>query len=220
VWDAYASNVAVETAAGDAAATDAAFARAAHVVSLDTRINRVTGVPMEPRAAVGDFDASTGRYTVYAGSGGSWRIRGDVAVVLGVPAESVRVIAREVGGSYGTRNPCYPEYPVVAWAARRVRRPVKWTGDRRESKISDWHARDLVVHAELALDADGTFLAYRALNTSNVGAHTASFIPLAKGIGISTSVYHVPTASLRGRAVLSNTAPTFPYRAAGRPEIV
>src|SRR5439155_1411739 len=176
--------------------------------------------PMEPRAAVGDFDASTGRYTVYAGSGGSWRIRNDVAVVLGVPPESVRVIAREVGGSYGTRNPCYPEYPLVGWAARRVRRPVKWTGDRRESLISDCHARDLVVHAELALDANGTFLAYRARNTSNVGAYTVSFIPLAKGIGISTSVYHVPAASLRGRAVLSNTAPTFPYRAAGRPEIM
>jgi carbon-monoxide dehydrogenase large subunit len=220
VWDACASNVAVETEAGDAAATDAAFARAAHVVTLDSRINRVTGVPMEPRAAVGDFDAATGRYTVYAGSGGSWRIRGDIAVALGVPAESVRVIARDVGGSYGTRNPCYPEYPLVAWAARRVRRPVKWTGDRRESMISDCHARDLVVHAELALDADGTLLAYRAFNTSNVGAHTLSFIPLAKGIGISTSVYHVPAASLRGRAVLSNTAPTFPYRAAGRPEIM
>jgi carbon-monoxide dehydrogenase large subunit len=124
VWDACASNVAVQTQAGDAAATDAAFARAAHVVTLDTRINRVTGVPMEPRAAVGDFDAATGRYTVYAGSGGSWRIRDAVAVALGVPAESVRVIAREVGGSYGTRNPCYPEQPLVAWAAKRVRRPV------------------------------------------------------------------------------------------------
>src|SRR5215467_9021239 len=81
-----------------------------------------------------------------------------------------------------TRNPCYPEYPLVAWAAKRVRRPVKWTGDRRESLISDCHARDLVVHAELALDADGTFLAYRASNTSNVGANTLSFTPLAKGI--------------------------------------
>src|SRR5437867_1699922 len=220
VWDACASNVAGETEAGDAAATDAAFARAAHVVTLDSRINRVTGVPMEPRAAVGDFDASTGRYTVYAGSGGSWRIRNDVAAVLGVPPESVRVIAREVGGSYGTRNPCYPEQPLVAWAARRVRRPVKWTGDRRESQLSDCHARDLVVHAALALDADGTFLAYRARNTSNVGAHTLSFIPLAKGIGISTSVYHVPVASLRGRAVLIHTTPTSPYRAAGRPEIM
>src|SRR4029450_12359136 len=147
VWDACASNVAVETEAGDAAATDAAFARAAHVVTLDSRINRVTGVPMEPRAAVGDFDASTGRYTVYAGSGGSWRIRNDVAVVLGVPPESVRIIARDGGGIYGTRNPCYPEYPLVGWAARRLRRPVKWTGDRRESVIRDRQARDLGVHA-------------------------------------------------------------------------
>src|SRR5262245_59428564 len=220
VWDACACNIAVETQAGDAAATAAAFVRAAHVVTLDSRINRVTGVPMEPRAAVGDLDASTGRYTVYAGSGGSWRIRDAIAVALGVPAESVRVIARDVGGSYGTRNPCYPEYPLVAWAAKRVRRPVKWTGDRRESLISDCHARDLVVHAELALDADGTFLAYRAFNTSNVGAHTLSFVPLAKGIGISTSVYHVPAASLRGRAVLSKTAQTFPYRAARRPALM
>src|SRR5262249_35902916 len=220
VWDACASNVAVETQAGAGAATGAPFARAVHAGTPASRLNRVTGVPMEPRAAVGDFDASTGRYTVYAGSGGSWRIRGDVAAALGVPAESVRVIAREVGGSYGTRNPCYPEYPLVAWAARHVRRPVKWTGDRRESQISDCHARDLVVHAELALDADGTFLAYRAFNTSTVGAYPVSFTPPAKGIGISPSVYPVPAASLRGRAVLSNTAPTSPYRAAGRPEIM
>src|SRR5262249_44723857 len=127
---------------------------------------------------------------------------------------------REVGGSYGTRNPCYPEYPLVGWAARRVRRPVKWTGDRRESLISDCHARDLVVHAELALDANGTFLAYRARNTSTLAAHPASFSPTAQGIGSSTRVYHMPAASLLGRAVLSNTAPTSPYRAAGRPEIM
>ena len=123
VWDACASNVAVETAAGDAAAADAAFARAAHVVTLDSRINRVTGVPMEPRAAVGDFDAATGRYTVYAGSGGSWRIRNDVAVVLGVPPEFVRVIAREVGGSYGTRIPAIRS---TRWSGGR---PGAW-GDR------------------------------------------------------------------------------------------
>src|SRR5256712_11893095 len=110
--------------------------------------------------------------------------------------------------------------PLVSWAAKRVRLPVKWTGDRRESVMTDVHAGDLLVQAELALDANGTFLAYRALNTSNVGAHTVSFTPLAKGIGIATSVYHVPAASLRGRAVLSNTALTFPYRAAGRPEIM
>jgi carbon-monoxide dehydrogenase large subunit len=220
VWDACASNVCVDSLAGDAAATDAAFARAAHVVRLRTRVNRVTGVPMEPRAVVGDHDAARGRYTVYTGSGGSWRIQADVARALGVPATAVRVVAHDVGGNYGTRNSCYPEQVLVAWAARRLGRPVKWTGDRRESMLTDYQARDLVADAELALDADGRFLALRAVHTSNVGAHAVSFIPLAKGVAVLPSVYDVPAASVNGRAVLTHTAPTTPYRAAGRPEVM
>jgi carbon-monoxide dehydrogenase large subunit len=220
VWDECASNLCVDSLAGDAAATDAAFAHAAHVVRLHTRVNRVTGVPMEPRAVVGDYDAATGRYTVYTGSGGSWRIQNDVARALGVPPAAVRVVAREVGGNYGTRNSCYPEQVLVAWAARRVGRPVKWTGDRRESMLTDYQSRDLVCEAELALDADGRFLALRAVNTSNVGAHAVSFIPLAKGVAVLPSVYAIPVASVNGRAVLTNTAPTTPYRAAGRPEVM
>jgi carbon-monoxide dehydrogenase large subunit len=220
VWDECASNLCVDSLAGDAAATDAAFAAAAHVVRLQTRVNRVTGVPMEPRAVVGDYDAASGRYTVYTGSGGSWRIQGDVARALGVPPAAVRVVAREVGGNYGTRNSCYPEQVLVAWAARRVGRPVKWTGDRRESMLTDYQSRDLVSHAELALDADGRFLALRGVNTSNVGAHAVSFIPLAKGVAVLPSVYAIPVASVHGRAVLTNTAPTTPYRAAGRPEVM
>src|SRR5205823_3286531 len=220
VWDDASSNVCVDSIAGDAAAVDAAFARAAHVVRLDTQVNRVTGAPMEPRAALGAWDTTTGRFTVYAGSGGSWRIRSDVAGVLGVPEASIRVVARDVGGNYGTRNSCYPEHALVAWAARRLGRPVKWTGDRREMLPTDYQSRDLVSQMELALDAEGNFLAVRGTNTSNVGAHAVSFIPLAKGVAVSTSVYHVPLSSMRGRAVLSHTAPTTPYRAAGRPEIM
>ena len=220
VWDACASNLCVDSEAGDAAATDAAFARAAHVVRLETRVNRVTGVPMEPRAVLGDYDAASGRYTVYTGSGGSWRIQSDVAGTLGVPTAAVRVIARDIGGNYGTRNSCYPEQALVAWAARRLGRPVKWTGDRRESMLTDYQARDLVSHAELALDADGRFLALRAVNTSNVGAHSVSFIPLAKGVAVLPSVYAIPVAFIHGRAVLTNTVPTTPYRAAGRPEVM
>jgi aerobic carbon-monoxide dehydrogenase large subunit len=220
VWDECPSNMCVDSLAGDAAATDAAFAAAAHVVRLQTRVNRVTGVPMEPRAVVGDYDAASGRYTVYTGSGGSWRIQGDVARALGVPPATVRVVAREVGGNYGTRNSCYPEQVLVAWAARRVGRPVKWTGDRRESMLTDYQSRDLVSHAELALDADGRFLALRGVNTSNVGAHAVSFIPLAKGVAVLPSVYAIPVASVNGRAVLTHTAPTTPYRAAGRPEVM
>ena len=218
LWDEAGSNVCVTTEAGDAAATEAAFRRAAHVVRLQTRVNRVTGVPMEPRAVVAAWDGE--RYTVHAGSGGSWRIRADVAAVLGVPSQAVRVVARDVGGNYGTRNACYPEFALAAWAARRLGRPVKWTGDRREMLLTDYQARDLVADAELALDADGRFLALRGLNVSNVGAHAVSFIPLAKGIGVSPSVYHLPAAHLRGRGIHTNTAPTYPYRAAGRPEVM
>jgi aerobic carbon-monoxide dehydrogenase large subunit len=220
LWDEADSNLCVDSEAGDAKATEAAFRRAAHVVRLTTRVNRVTGVPMEPRAAVAAYDAAAGRYTLHAGSGGSWLIRAEVAGALGVPPEAVRVVARDVGGNYGTRNSCYPEFVLVAWAARRLGRPVKWTCDRREALLTDYHARDLVAAAELALDADGAFLALRGVNTSNVGAYPVSFVPLAKGIAVMPSVYHIPAAEVRGRAVLSNTAPTAPYRAAGRPEVM
>jgi carbon-monoxide dehydrogenase large subunit len=220
VWDESASNVCVDSESGDAAAVDAAFARAAHVVRLETRVNRVTGVPMEPRSAVAVHDAASGRYTLYAGSGGSQRQRGDVAAVLGVPETAVRVVAHDVGGNYGTRNSCYPEFALVAWAARRLGRPVKWTCDRREALLTDYQSRDLVSHAELALDADGTFLAFRGVNTSNVGAHAISFTPLAKGVAVSSSVYRIPASLMRARAVLSNTTPTTPYRSAGRPEVI
>jgi carbon-monoxide dehydrogenase large subunit len=220
VWDEAAGNLCVDSLAGDATATAAAIAGAAHVVSFQTRVNRVTGVPMEPRTAVGDWDEASGRYTVYSGSGGSWRLRGEIAVVLGVPESAVRVVARDVGGSYGTRNSSYPEHALVAWAARRVGRPVKWTGTRLETFLTDYQSRDLVSHVELALDAQGTFLAFRGDNASNIGAHAVSFIPLAKGVGVSTSVYHVPAVVMHGRAMLSHTPPTTPYRAAGRPEVM
>src|SRR6185295_4426017 len=220
LWDERPSNVAVLTEAGDAAAVDAAFAQAAHVVRLETRVNRVTGVPMEPRTALGVYDEASGRYTLYSGSGGVQRARFDLAGTLGVDEGTVRVVARDIGGNYGTRNSMYPEFPLVAWAARVLGRPVKWTADRREALLTDYQARDLVSDLELALDGEGTFLALRGLNTSNVGAHSVSFIPLAMGIAISSSVYRVPVSFMRGRAVLTTTAPTAPYRAAGRPEMI
>src|SRR5712692_10003644 len=220
LWSEAGSNVCVDSETGDAAAVEAAFARAAHVVGLQTRINRVTGVPMEPRAAVAVYDEASGRYTLYAGSGGSQRQRGDLAAVLGVPESAVRVVAHDVGGNYGTRNGAYPEFGLVAWAARRLGRPVKWTCDRREALLTDYHSRDLLSHVELALDADGTFLALRGVNTSNLGAHAVSFTPLAKGVGVSSSVYRIPASFMRARAVVSTTSPTSPYRSAGRPEVM
>jgi len=196
------------------------FKRAAHVVALETTINRATGVPMEPRAALASYDAQAGRYTVYASCAGPHRARAEIAGTLGVPENEVRVVTRELGGNYGTRNNLYPEFALAAWAARRVARPVKWTCERTEAFLSDEHARDLVSRSELALDAQGNFLAMRCDHVSNVGAHAVSFIPLTKGMAISTSVYRFPAASIRGRAVMSTTSPTTPYRAAGRPEMM
>jgi aerobic carbon-monoxide dehydrogenase large subunit len=220
LYDGTASNVCVDVQVGDSAAVGAAFSRAAHMVQLDTWVQRITGVTMEPRAAVGLWDAATGRYTVHAGAGGLGRTQTGVAGALGVPESAVRVMAREVGGNFGTRNSCYPEFALVAWAARRLGRPVKWTGERREAFLADYHGRDLAVHAELALDADGVFLAFRGANTSNIGAHAVSFHPLNKGVALTATVYRVPAVSMRGRAVVTNTSPTTPYRSAGRPEVM
>src|SRR5216683_705829 len=127
LYDGTTSNVCVESRAGDPAAVDVAFSRAAHVVRLDTWVQRVTGVTMEPRAAVGVWNATSGRYTIHAGAGGLGRTQTGVAGALGVPESAVRVTARDVGGNFGTRNSCYAEPAVVAWAARRLGRPVKWT---------------------------------------------------------------------------------------------
>jgi aerobic carbon-monoxide dehydrogenase large subunit len=213
-------NVMIDAEVGDAAATEAAFAHAAYVTRLDTWINRVTGVPMEPRAALGLYNADTARYTLYAGSGGIVRQKRELAAILGVPVENVRVIAREIGGNFGTRNSFFPEFALVAWGSRRVGRPVKWTCERHEAFLSDFMGRDLTVSAELAIDAQGRFLALRTSNLSNVGAHSASYVPLVKGVGLATAGYRIPVARVRARAVLSTTMCTTPYRSAGRPEVI
>ena len=140
--------------------------------------------------------------------------------MLGLEPAKIRVVAKDVGGNFGTRNNSYPEFALVAWAARRVGRPVKWTGDRTELFLSDYHGRDLTVSAELALDSSGKFLALRASNISNIGAYAISFVPLTKGTELMSSIYHVPTVSVRARAVYSNSSPTTPYRSAGRPEVM
>src|SRR5215472_9984658 len=210
----------IDAKVGDAAAVERAFAKAAHVTRLDTWINRVTGVPIEPRAAVGIYDPTSGRYTLYAGSGGIVRQKRELARILGLPQEAVRVIAREIGGNFGTRNSFFPEFALVAWGSKRVGRPIKWTAERHEAFLSDYTGRDLTVCAELALDADGHFLALRTSNLSNIGAHSGSYVPLVKGVGLVTAGYRIPLSHVRARAVLSNTVPTIPYRSAGRPEVI
>ncbi len=213
-------NICIDAQVGDAEATAAAFRSAAHVARIKTWVPRVAGSPMEPRAAVGDFDAKTGRYTIYTCSGSTLRLRRDIAIVLNVPEPHVRLVIRDVGGNFGTRGAIFPEQPLVGWAARRVGRPVKWTSERSEALLSDYQGRDLAVEAELALDKDGTFLAIRGSNVGNLGSHTGNFSMVQKGVEIMSSIYRMPTAHFRARAVLSHTAPTRPYRSSGRPEVI
>ncbi len=212
------TNVSLDAEVGDEQATNAAFASAAHVVSFSTQVQRIAGVTMEPRAALGSHDAATGQYTLHAGAGGAVRPRHDTAVVLGVEDAQVRMVMHDVGGNFGTRGASNPEFALVCWAARRVGRPVKWTCERSEAFLCDYQARDLACDAELALDAQGNFLAMRGDNMVNNGAYVIAYGPLQKGVEIMSSIYHVPVVHFRARAVMTNTGMTRPYRSSGRPE--
>ncbi len=218
IWPDFSDNVCVDVPVGDEILATAAFGTATHIVRLETWIPRVTAATMEPRAALASFDPATGQYALHAGAGGAVRLRRDLAGALNVPEQQVRVIAEDIGGNFGSKNATSPEYPLLLWAARRAGRPVAWVCERREAFLSDYQGRDLTVTAELALDADGRFLALRGVNTSNVGAYVASLIPLTKGVETMSGVYDIPCAHFRARAVFTNTPPTYPYRSAGRPE--
>ncbi len=219
VWDEVPDNVLVDTRFGNAEATDRAFADAAHVVKKKFHVGRVTGVPLEPRAALGHYDAATGRYTLYAGSGGAVRQKHELAAVFGVPPDRLRVLSHDVGGNFGTRNRVFVEFGLVLWASQMLGRAVKFTATRSEAFLSDYQGRDLVTEVELALDADGRFLAMRATNISNVGARCVSLSPLSKGAGLIPGSYAIPVATLRALAVYTNTMPTQAYRSSGRPEV-
>jgi carbon-monoxide dehydrogenase large subunit len=219
VWDEVKNNVLIDTFFGDAAATQQAFARAAHVVAMDFHVERVTGVPLEPRAALGHYDAASSRYTLYAGSGGAVRQKRELASVLGVAPDCLRVLSYDVGGNFGTRNRIFVEFGLILWASRRLSRPVKYTATRSEAFLSDYQGRDLVSKVELALDHHGRFLAMRATNISNVGARCVSLSPLSKGAGLIPGSYAIPAATLRAFAVFTNTTPTQAYRSSGRPEV-
>jgi carbon-monoxide dehydrogenase large subunit len=219
LWDQAPCNICVDTSFGDTAATDAGFARAAHIVSRKFHVGRVTGVPLEPRAALAAYDAATGRYTLYAGSGGAVRQKRELATVLGIAPEKMRVLSFDVGGNFGTRNRVFVEFALVLWAAKKLGRPVKFTATRAEAFLSDYQGRDLVSEVALALDQDGRILAMRATNISNVGARCVSLSPLSKGAGLIPGSYAIAAAHLRALAVFTNTMPTQAYRSSGRPEV-
>lgn len=218
IWDDVPGNLSVHDVKGDAVAVDAAFARAAHVARFSTFNNRVTGVPMEPRAAIGEYDPVTGRYTLTAGGQGVMRFQMELAPVFGVAADRIRVVSHDTGGGYGTRNSTYPEFALVLWAARRVGRPVKWVSDRSESFLNDYSGRNMHTRAELALDKEGRFLALRTETIADLGSHAISYVPLAWGATVTTGAYAIPAMHVVSKAVLTNTIPTTAYRGAGRPE--
>jgi carbon-monoxide dehydrogenase large subunit len=220
VWDEAPDNIAFLAQAGSREAVDRAFAGAAHVARVDYVVTRVAAAPMEPRAAVGEYDRRTGRYILHTGIQAPHGTRTLVAGVLKVPQSQVRVVTGEVGGSFGMRSGLYPEMILVLWAAKRLGRPVKWTSDRREAFLTDEHGRDNLSTAELALGADGTFLALRVAINLNVGAYLTqrSAGPGTNNIGGVAGVYRTPAIHHQTTGVFTNTTPTGPYRGAGRPE--
>ncbi len=219
VWDEVENNTLVDTIFGNVSATDAAFAEAKHVVKKTFHVGRVTGVPLEPRAALAAYDTAEDSYILYAGSGGAVRQKAEMSNVVNIDPDKLRVVSLDVGGNFGTRNRVYVEFPLVLWASRKIGRPVKFTATRSESFLTDYQGRDLLTHVELALDEDGKFLAMRADNVSNAGARCVSLSPLGKGSALITGSYDIPAATLRARSVFTHTTPTQAYRSSGRPEV-
>ncbi len=207
---------------GDKQAVDAAFAKAAHVTRLDIVNNRLVANPMEPRAAIGEYDRASGEYTLYTTSQNPHVIRLLMgAFVLQLPEHKLRVVAPDVGGGFGSKIYHYAEEAIVTWAAPHVGRPIKWTAERGESFASDAQGRDHVTHAELALDKDGKFLALRVATIANLGAYLSTFstaIPTYLYGTLLAGTYTTPAVYVEVKSAFTNTVPVDAYRGAGRPE--
>ena len=219
LYDDIADNCVLDFHFGDSAKVAEAFASAAHVTRLDIRNSRIVVCAMEPRAAIGEWE--DGRWTLHVGSQGVFGLRAQMAGIMGVKTEEFRVLTGNVGGSFGMKASAYPEYACLLHAARALGRPVKWTDDRSGSFLSDQHGRDHETTAELALDAQGKFLAVRLTSFANMGAYLATVAPLM-GTGNFVkniqSNYATPLIEVNTRCMLTNTTPVSAYRGAGRPE--
>src|SRR5499427_7955802 len=214
-------NVALDYHFGDSEQVKAAFAKAAHVTTLKLVNSRVVVNAMEPRAAIGVHDVASGRFTLHAPSQGVFGLRGNMADILKVEPRQVRILTGHVGGSFGMKSAPFPEYVCVLHAARALGRPVKWTDDRSGSFVSDSHGRDHDLTAELALDADGAFLALRITNFGNMGGYLSHVAPMPSTINIvknAQNVYRTPLIEVSTKCVFTNTSHVSAYRGAGRPE--
>lgn len=224
IWDENPDNISHTHERGNRAATEAAFARAAHVVRRRYVITRVQAQYMEPRGAIGTYDEGEDRYTLYADVNYPHRVRNMLAnMVFKVPESKVHVVCRDVGGGFGAKGWQYVDHRLTLWAAKKLGRPVKWKCERSEVLLADEHGRDNIGEIELALDDGGKFLGLRLNMLASIGAYIASdrqlLTPFGQ-IGTVTGVYDIPAAFVSIDAVLTNTSPTAPYRGAGRPEAI
>ena len=216
-------NIACEARHGDAVAAEAAFRRAAHVVALDLVNPRVAPCPIEPRSTLAIYDEASERLTLRVSCQTPTGLRDELCEVLGIPKDKVRVLVGDVGGGFGMKTSLYPEDVVVAFAARALKQPVRFTAERIEEFLAASHGRDVTSKAELALDANGRILALRIATLANVGAYATPagvVIQLLIGPWVSTSIYDIATIDIGIKAVLTHTLPTGPYRGAGRPEAI
>jgi carbon-monoxide dehydrogenase large subunit len=221
VWPEVPNNRVFDWAIGDKAATDAEFAKAAHVSRVQIVNNRIIVSSMEARVSISDFDTTTGRWTLYANTQGGWLLKNLLGPIFGTEPQKFRVITPDVGGGFGMKLFLYAEHALTSYAARKLGRPVKWASDRSEAFLSDTQGRDNVTSAELAMDADGTFLALRTYNIANMGAYLSNFapaIPTGAGTGVLSSVYGFKAIYANVLGVFTNTVPVDAYRGAGRPE--
>ena len=221
LYDHIPGNVALDYHYGDTAKIDAAFASAAHVTKLDIVNNRVAVVAMEPRTALACFDKRAERYLLQVPTQGVSGNKATLARILNVPPEKVRILTANVGGSFGMKNVNYPEYTCILHAAKALARPVKWTDERSNSFLSDSQGRSQLIHAELALDAEGKFLGVRVSGYGNLGAYITGVAPVPLSINIGrnlASVYRTPLLGIDIKTVLTNTTLMGAYRGAGRPE--
>ncbi len=215
-------NVCFDWRTGDAAAVDAAFAGAAHIIEVSLDNHRIVTNPIEPRGVVGLWDADSGRYTAYVSSQSIHSTRDNAARALGVPPAMVRLVAPDVGGGFGAKNFIYPEHVLMLWAARRVGRPVKWIATRSEVFLADHQARDHFAEAALALDREGRFLALRVNSLANAGAYlvSAGGVQTFQYVHLPGTVYRIPAIDLQIAVVLTNTAPIGVTRGPGFAEAV